>query len=65
MTVEFRLTPHTLRNDALVVEIWENGEFIGAIYPRDNGLIAVISKFGAQSRLIEGQFPTLEVQIGK
>ena len=59
------MTPHFLRNDALVVEIWENGEFIGAIYPRDNGLIAVISKFGVESRLIEGQFATLEVQIGK
>jgi hypothetical protein len=40
---ELRMAPHS-RADRHIVEVWEDGQFIAAIYPKDRG-VKVVSKY--------------------
>lgn len=41
---ELRLDPHRVLNDALVIEVWHDGEFIAAVYGADGPGVRVVSK---------------------
>lgn len=42
--VTFKLAPHSADPRTQIVEIWESGEFIGAIYPTEVG-VKLVSKY--------------------
>ncbi len=60
---EFRIAPHRLTPGRQIVEVWENGVFIAAIYPTDGG-IKIVSKFfpGRPSITIDPEQP-VSVQV--
>lgn len=46
MTVTFRQKPHALRPEEQMIEIYDGGELVGAIYPARDGVgIRIISKY--------------------
>jgi hypothetical protein len=40
----FKVCPHDLQPDKLMVEYWRRGQFVAGIYPHQDG-IRVVSKF--------------------
>jgi hypothetical protein len=65
MTVKFVLSPHLIREDKRdVVEIWENGVMIAALYGKENGFILLASKFGFEFHEGNLPYPHLEIEIG-
>jgi hypothetical protein len=53
---ELRIAPHTVRR-CEVIEIWEEGLFIGAIYPANRGVRIVSKYLQDQSYPVEQPFP--------
>ena len=49
MTISFRVTPHSQGTGTHVVEILENGEVIGAIYPEGDRGIKLVSVHVSES----------------
>jgi hypothetical protein len=41
---ELRIAEHTFGQEVAIIEIWEDGQMIGAIYPKDRG-VKIISKY--------------------
>lgn len=57
MAFELRAKPHTLIRNRTVIEILQDGEVCGVIYPSDTGVKIVSAHFGGEID-IRTRFPT-------
>jgi len=65
MTKErFKVCPHDLLPDKMMVEYWRDNEFIAGIYPHDDG-VRIVSKYmtGVQEELVFP--PSVVIVLGK
>jgi len=46
--IHFKMDEHTQRGKVNMVEVWDDGIFLAAIYPGIEGSIKIISKYSAE-----------------
>jgi hypothetical protein len=65
MKTEIRVVPHSVLAGANVIELWHDGQFIGAVVGADGPGVRVISKHSMKAKAgTDGQPPhVLEVAI--
>jgi hypothetical protein len=57
--MELRLAQHSVRVDTVIVEIWDGGQLMGAIYPTETG-VHIHSKYLREAGIVAGalEMPT-------
>lgn len=58
--MEFRVKPHTIHPGAQVVEVWNEGVFVGQVMAAEDGRsIKVISKYATGDVVEDNRFPNI------
>lgn len=60
-----KIAAHSVRHDTVIVEVWENGQMIAAIYPGKDRAIRVISKHPMTTTGDTRPPGALDIEIGK